>query len=101
MPFPIGCERKASQNIFVGQVIEVFEDFLLGHPRRKIAQDIIDSYPHSSDARFAAPFTGFNGYNLLVAWVHLTALGLFVFSFYYNLIVPYCLLPSHSVSGIL
>ncbi len=70
MPFPVGCKRKTCQDVFMGQIVEIFQNFLLGHARRKIIQHIVNGDPHPPYARLAAPFAGFDSDNLSVAWVH-------------------------------
>ena len=67
LSLPVRCERVACVDIFPGQVGEVLQDLLLGHPPRQVAKDIVDRDSHATDARLAASLARFHGDDVLIS----------------------------------
>jgi hypothetical protein len=64
--FPIGGVGEAGEDVLLGEVGEVGENFGVGHAGGEIGEDVVDGDAHSSDAGFAAAFAGFEGNDVLV-----------------------------------
>jgi hypothetical protein len=64
--FTISGVAQASQDVGLGQVGKIFEDFVVGHAGGEVSQDVVDRNAHATDAGFAAAFTGFDGNDVLV-----------------------------------
>jgi len=62
----ISSVAQAGQDVGLGQVGEVFEDFVVGHAGGEVAQDVVNGDAHATDAGFAAAFTRFDGDDVLV-----------------------------------
>lgn len=66
MAFAVGGVTQTGLNILSGEIRKILEDFLLGHSRGEIVQDIVDGDSHPADARLPAAFAGFDGDNVSV-----------------------------------
>jgi hypothetical protein len=64
--FPIGGVGEAGEDVFLGEVGEVSQNFGVGHAGGEVGEDVVDGDAHASDARLAAAFTGFEGDDVLV-----------------------------------
>jgi hypothetical protein len=64
--FAVSGVAEAGEDVLGSKVGKVCEDFGLGHTRGEIGKDIVHGDTHSSDARFAAAFAGFEGDDVLV-----------------------------------
>ncbi len=62
----IGGVGKAGEDILLGQVGEVGENFGMGHARGEIGKDIVNGDAHASNAGFATALAGFEGDDVLV-----------------------------------
>ena len=57
-----GCgEGERCSNVLELQVWKISENLLFGHAGRQILQDVVDSYPQPSNARFSTPLLGVYG----------------------------------------
>ena len=71
--FAISGVGEAGKNIVAGEVVEVCNNFLSSHAGGEVRENIIDSDPHPSNARFATALTRFKGDDVLV--IHEWLLG--------------------------
>ena len=61
MSLPVGRVAQAGQNVLFVQVREFIEDFLMGHSRRQIVENVMNRYPYPSDAGLPCPFSRLDG----------------------------------------
>jgi hypothetical protein len=64
--FTVGGVSEAGEDVLLGEVGEVGEDFGVGHAGGEVGEDVVDGDSHSSNAGFAAAFAGFEGDDVLV-----------------------------------
>ena len=64
--FTVGCVGETSKDILLGQIRKIVKDFLMGHARSEIFNNVVNGNSHPPDARFRAPFSWFDGNNVSI-----------------------------------
>lgn len=64
--FTVGGVGETGEDVFLGEVGKVSENFGVGHAGGEVEEDIVDGDAHPSNAGLAAAFAWFEGDDVLV-----------------------------------
>jgi len=66
MVFAVRSVAEAGENVLLGEIRKVSEDFLMRHPRSKLGQYVINGDAHPPNAGFSTALAGLDGDELVI-----------------------------------